>query len=70
METQRGPGPNGTLGDADDVLTPLIGFRRRIEIRERNPVNPALREVLITIAYSVWPPQRTYTWRTFISSFS
>jgi prepilin-type N-terminal cleavage/methylation domain-containing protein len=70
VETQRAPGPNGTLGDADDVLTALSGFQRRIEIRELNPVNAALREVVITIAYSVGPQQRTYTLRTFISSFS
>ena len=70
VETQQDPGSNGTLGDADDVLTPLTGFQRRIEIRELNPVNPALREILITIAYSVGPQQRTYTLRTFISSFS
>ena len=70
VETQKDPGPNGILGDADDVLTPLIGFQRRIEIRELIPVNPALREVLITITYAVGPQQRTYTLRTFISSYS
>ena len=30
VETQRDPGPNGILGDADDVLTPLTGFQRDI----------------------------------------
>jgi len=35
-----------------------------------NPLNPALREVLITITYTVGPQRRTYTLRTFISSFS
>jgi len=70
VETQRAPGPNGILGDADDVLTPLTGFQRRIEIRELTPVNSALREVIITIVYSVGPQRRTYTLRTFISSFS
>ena len=70
LETQRAPGPNGILGDADDVLTPLTGFRRRIEIRELNPVNSALREVVITITYSVGPQRRTYTLQTYISSFS
>lgn len=70
VETQKAPGPNGILGDADDVLTPLSGFQRRMEILELNPVNPALREVVITIDYSVGPQQRTYTLRTFISSFS
>jgi type II secretory pathway component PulJ len=70
VETQRAPGPNGILGDADDVLTPLVGFHRRVQILELEPVNPALREVVITITYSVGLQQRTYTLRTFISSFS
>jgi hypothetical protein len=33
-------------------------------------VNSALREVIITISYSVGPQRRTYVLRTFISSFS
>ena len=70
VETLRAPGPNGILGDADDVLTPLSGFQRRIQILELTPVNPALRELVITITYSVGPQQRSYTLRTFISSFS
>jgi prepilin-type N-terminal cleavage/methylation domain-containing protein len=70
VEAQRSPGLNGILGDADDVLTPLSGFQRRIEIRELVPINPALRELVITIAYTVGPQRRTYTLRTFISSFS
>jgi prepilin-type N-terminal cleavage/methylation domain-containing protein len=70
VETQRAPGPNGILGDADDVLTPLTGFQRRVDINELTPVNPALRELVITITYTVGPQQRTYTLRTYISSFS
>ena len=70
LEKQRDPGPDGILGTADDVLTPLVGFTRRIEIQELSPVNPALREVVITISYTVGLQRRTYTLRTFISSFS
>jgi len=70
IETQRAPGPNGILGDGDDVLTPLSGFQRQVQILELEPVNPALRQVVITITYSVGLQQRTYTLRTFISSFS
>jgi hypothetical protein len=70
VETQKAPGPNGILGDADDVLTPLSGFQRQIEIRELTPVNPALREVVITITFTVGPQRRSYTLRTYISSFS
>ena len=70
VETQRDPGPNGVLGDGDDVTTPLFAFRREIEIRELNPVNPDLRELVITISYTVGQQTRTYTLRTFVSAFS
>ncbi len=70
VETQRDPGPNGVLGDGDDVVTPLFGFRRQIQINELQPVNPDLRELVVTITYTVGRQQRTYTLRTFVSAFS
>jgi len=70
LETQRDPGPNGILGDTDDVVTPLGGFQRQIEIREMQPPNPELRELVVTITYLVGSQQLTYTLRTFISAFS
>ncbi len=70
LEVLRDPGPNGTLGDADDIVTPLNGFTRQIQILELSPVNPDLRQVLVTITYSVGPQRGSYTLRTFISSFS
>lgn len=70
METQRDPGPNGVLGDGDDLVTPLFGFRRHIQINELQPVNPDLRELLVTITYTVGRQQRAYTLRTFVSAFS
>jgi type II secretory pathway pseudopilin PulG len=70
VETLREPGPDGVLGTDDDVSIPLSGFQRQIEILELSPVNPDLREVRVTITYEVGPQQRTYTLRTYISSFS
>jgi prepilin-type N-terminal cleavage/methylation domain-containing protein len=70
LETLRDPGPNGTLGDSDDVVTPLQGYTRRIEIIELSPVNPDLRELRVTITYRVGPQSGTYTLRTYISAFS
>jgi prepilin-type N-terminal cleavage/methylation domain-containing protein len=70
VETLRSPGVNGILGDSDDVVTPLNGFTRRIEIIEFSPVNPDLRELRVTITYHVGPQTGTYTLRTFISAFS
>ena len=68
LETQRDPGLNGILGDADDVLTPLTAFRRQVEIRDMP--NNDVRELIVTITYTVGPQQRTYRLRTFISAFS
>ena len=48
------PGPtasSATRRRADAAL----GFQRRIEIRELVPVNPDLRELVITITYTVGP---------------
>ncbi|MDO8835217.1 MAG: prepilin-type N-terminal cleavage/methylation domain-containing protein [Vicinamibacterales bacterium] len=70
VETQRDPGPNGVLGDGDDLVTPLFGFRRQIQINDLQPINPDLRELVVTITYSVGRQQRTYTLRTFVSAFS
>jgi prepilin-type N-terminal cleavage/methylation domain-containing protein len=70
VETQRDPGPNGILGDADDIFTPLVGFQRQVEIRELAPVNSELRELVVTISFTVGSNRRTYTLRTYISSFS
>ena len=69
LEHQVSPGPNGVLGDDDDESTPLTNYQREIQIVELNPVNPDLREVVVTITYSVGTQQRTYTLRTFISAF-
>jgi type II secretory pathway component PulJ len=70
LETQRDPGPNRILGDADDVVMPLAGFSREIQILELNPVNPDLRQVVVTITFQVGPQRGTYTLRTYISAFS
>lgn len=70
LEMQRLPGPDDQLGTADDVMLPLDGFQRQVEILELNPVNPDLREIQVTIVYDVASIRRTYTLRTFISSFS
>lgn len=70
VEVQPAPGPDGQLGTDDDVATSLAGFQRQIEILELDPVNPDLREVRVTISYTVGPQRRTYVLRTYISSFS
>ena len=65
------PGPDNTLGTADDI--PLVGFRRQIAICDVQN-NPNLRLIAVTIRYNgstaVGSPQRTYTLITYVSSFS
>jgi prepilin-type N-terminal cleavage/methylation domain-containing protein len=70
IETLPNPGPNGVLGDDDDVPTPLDGFTRQVEILELQPANPDLREIRVTIGYRVGSQRRQYILRTYISSFS
>lgn len=70
LETLRDPGPNGILNDADDIVTPLDGFTRQIQILELTPVNPDLRQIVVTITYQVGPQRGTYVLRTFISAYS
>ena len=70
VETVREPGPNGLFGDADDVLRPLAGFTREIQILELNPVDPDLRELRVTVAFQVGAQRGSYTLRTYVSAFS
>ncbi len=70
LEERREPGPDGVLGTPDDLLFPLSTFQRQVEIHELVPVNPDLREVVVTITYQVGSIRRTYTLRTYVSAFS
>jgi len=76
------PGPDNILGNTDDVRTPLVNFRREVEITEiiTNGVpNPNLRRLRVRIRFGnmvVNPqsgqlePERVYELTTFISSIS
>jgi hypothetical protein len=65
------PGPDNTLGTADDI--PLAGFTREIAICDING-NANLRQISVTIRYNgssaVGNRRREYTLTTYISSFS
>jgi prepilin-type N-terminal cleavage/methylation domain-containing protein len=65
------PGPDNTLGTADDI--PLAGFTRAITICDVNG-NANLRQITVTIGFpgsgAVGLQRRTYTLTTYISSFS
>lgn len=75
LETMRLPGPDRLLGTADDELVPLTEFRRQVVISDlmrdgSSTVNPSLREITVTIRYRVQGAWRTYTLRTYVSSYS
>ena len=69
-ETQTDPGPNGVMGDGDDITTELTWFQRQIVIQELDPVNPDLREIVVTVSYTVGSLQGSYVLRTYISAYS
>jgi type II secretory pathway pseudopilin PulG len=74
-ETQRLPGPDGILGNADDVTTSMTNYTRAIVISpllkdDGITVNDDLRKITVTITYSVGPVRRTYTLTTYISAIS
>lgn len=75
FEVQLKPGADGILGTADDVEVSLgEGFTR--EIRIDPIVNPdgtdsaTLRQITVTIRYRTDSGMRTYSLRTYISSYS
>ena len=82
VEEAVSPGPDNILGNSDDVRTPLVNYRREIEISEiiTNGVpNPNLRRLRVRIRFGnmvVNPqsgqlePERLYELTTFISSIS
>jgi prepilin-type N-terminal cleavage/methylation domain-containing protein len=75
IETLRTPGADGILGNADDQTLVLDNFQRQIAITDlplngSAQVNPALRQITVTIRYIVQGLTRTYTITTYVSSYS
>lgn len=74
-EYQRRPGPDGLLGTIDDVNVSLATqFFRNIRIEPI--INPdgttslTLRQIVVTIRYQSGNGMRTYSLRTYVSSYS
>lgn len=76
IEELRSPGPDGLLGNSDDVRQPLKNFQRQITISDlmrdgvANVVNPNLRQIKVTIKYTVQGIERSYVITTYVSSYS
>lgn len=75
VEELRSAGPNGILGDTDDIKTPLNDFTREVQIADTTldgsaAINPNLRKITVIVRYKVDGMWRSYTLTTFVSSFS
>jgi prepilin-type N-terminal cleavage/methylation domain-containing protein len=80
VEEAVSPGPDNVLGTADDVRTPLMNYRREVEITEivtAGGPNPNLRRLRVRIRYGKMvpgeggpQPERVYELTTYISSIS
>jgi hypothetical protein len=65
------PGPDGVAGTSDDIT--LSNFTRTIVITnvlEGTTPNANLKQIVVTIRYSVGPIRRTYTLTTYVSAIS
>ncbi len=69
-----GPGPDGILGTADDVVIPLSNMQRTIQIAPildaAGNIEPNVRTIKVTMTYKVGRLNRTYTLVSYISAFS
>jgi hypothetical protein len=70
LQTLREPGPDGSYGDADDVILPLTNYQRTIAITELNPPVATLRSVNIIVQYATSQNlQKTYVLNSYISQY-
>jgi type II secretory pathway pseudopilin PulG len=74
------PGPDGLVNTEDDGgmeeidmqtrTQRLEGFTREIRIEDVPDTNGQLRSITVIITFQAWPAKRTYTLKTYISSFA
>jgi prepilin-type N-terminal cleavage/methylation domain-containing protein len=64
------PGPNGNLGDADDIVSSLANFTREVRISAA-PGNSGdtLREIRVIVEYNVSGFKRHFEMVSYISSY-
>jgi prepilin-type N-terminal cleavage/methylation domain-containing protein len=75
VEELRTPGADGILGNTDDTRQSLTNFKREISITDlmldgTTTINPNLRQITVTIKYTVQGIERSYTITTYVSSYS
>jgi prepilin-type N-terminal cleavage/methylation domain-containing protein len=67
LETETLPGPDGTLGNADDIVNSLDAFRRQIIITD---ISPNLRQIRVVVTYQIGHLNRQYELISYISAFA
>jgi prepilin-type N-terminal cleavage/methylation domain-containing protein len=67
LESATLPGPGGTMDTGQNLVAPLTGFTREIEIRD---VAPNLRQIRVIVRYETGHLTREYTLTSYISSFA
>lgn len=73
LETSLLTGPDNLLGTVDDVEIPLSQYTRQVAITPLvtgGVTNPTLRQLQVTLTYTVGGASRSYTLTTYISSIS
>jgi prepilin-type N-terminal cleavage/methylation domain-containing protein len=65
-----GPGPDGVLGTPDDQVVNLSNFMTRQIAIVAVPNEPNLRQVTVTMVYTVGTMTKMYTLITYISAFA
>jgi prepilin-type N-terminal cleavage/methylation domain-containing protein len=67
VENEVLPGPDGILGNADDVVNSLDAFRRQIIITD---LAANLRQIRVVVTYRIGHLSRRYEVISYISSFA
>ena len=68
VQTVTTPGPDGILGTADDVTTPLLEFKREIQITD---LSTTLKQVQVSIQFtSTRNATRTIQLTTYASAYN
>jgi prepilin-type N-terminal cleavage/methylation domain-containing protein len=67
--TIRKPGPDGNLGNSDDQIVSLKNFQRQVTITNSTTSADTLRQITVTIQYTVSGVTRSFRMTSYISSY-
>ncbi len=64
------PGADGIFNTADDISLELLGYTRKVEIKDVPNSGGQLRSVTVTMTYRAGKNERSYTLVTYISVYA